>query len=172
MSNHYKPSRIAGLFALNRDMTGSSGAHWLLGGILLAITLLGVLPAEARLGNTFLQCSKLYGTPTGTTEIPGLIPNGVGFHRGEYSITCGFRDNRCVIMVIMRMAPNDPAIRDMPRGDMSLFMTDSFGHTSWTHTRFDSRGSYWRTYDLADRKLYYASYSNSLKMLTLRVEES
>ena len=56
---------------------------------LLLFTVVLALPreSEARLGEPFSQCVKRYGEPTGTIEIPGLITNGVRFHRGEFSIT-------------------------------------------------------------------------------------
>ena len=82
--------------------------------LLLPLITLFATSAEARLGESFEKCAKRYGTPTGSINIPGLLPNGVGFHRGEYSITCGFEDNKCIIMVVTRLVPDDPIQKALP----------------------------------------------------------
>ena len=141
-------------------------------GILFILLLLGLasIEAEARLGDSAKQCVRLYGLPVGDAHIPGLIPNGVAFHRGEYSITCGFEEGVCVIVVVLRMAPQDPRLQPIPREDMTLFMTDNFGHTSWDYTRLDPDGNYWTIHDPAHQRTYHASYTPSMQMLTMRVE--
>lgn len=142
----------------------------------LSLPLLGVLlyfgtlEAQAHLGENPRQCIRRYGAPVGETHVPGLIPNGLAFHRGEYSITCGFEDDRCVIVVILRMAPQDPRLQPIPRDDMTLFMTDNFGHTSWDYTRLDGRGYFWTMHDPRRQRTFHASYAPSLEMLTLRME--
>lgn len=126
--------------------------------------------AEARLGESFSRCQGRYGNPIGTIEIPGLIKNGVRFHRGEFSITCGFEDNKCVTMVVMHLSPTDPFQEGISRDDLDLFMNDNFGHTSWFYTLLSSRESLWKARDLQEPRSYIASYSHSLKMLTMKIE--
>ncbi|MDF1658176.1 MAG: hypothetical protein P1U58_11235 [Verrucomicrobiales bacterium] len=126
---------------------------------------------EARLGESFSQCVKRYGEPIGTIEIPGLITNGVRFHRGEFSITCGFESNRCGTIVVMHLSPSDPKQQPLSRDDIDLFLNDNFGHTSWRYTLLSSRENKWKTYDLEVPRLYVASYSHVLKMLTMSIEQ-
>lgn len=128
--------------------------------------------AFARLGETARECEKIYGKPVGATAVPGLIPNGLEYHRGEYSIICGFEDNECVVVVVLRLSPKNPTLTDIPRSDIGLFMEENFGSTSWVYTRLDSRGKFWKSYDWARQCSYRASYANSLQMLTLQMGDS
>ena len=137
--------------------------------LLLPLITLFATSAEARLCESFEKCAKRYGTPTGSINIPGLLPNGVGFHRGEYSITCGFEDNKCIIMVVTRLVPDDPIQKAIPRDDITFFMRDNFGHTSWVLTQLDKDQSTWSTYDLEDHKPYIATYDSNLEMLTMKI---
>lgn len=136
-----------------------------------SLILAGLSNSQAKLGSTFRQCANLYGAPTGTIDVPGFLPNGVGFHRGEYSITCSFEDDVCVAMIVMRMAPNDPFAHEIAREDMTLFMEDSFGHTSWVYTSLGIEENSWRTYDLDTLCSYTATYHRSLRMLVMRIDE-
>jgi hypothetical protein len=139
---------------------------------LLPVLLLAtLLPAQARLGKTANQCEKIYGKPLGSTTIPGLIPNGLEYHRGEYSIICGFEENECTIVVVLRLSPQNPTAKEIHRDDMTLFMQDNFGQTNWIYTRFDRDGKLWKTYDRENHRSYLASYARKLHMLTLRVEQ-
>lgn len=133
---------------------------------------LPVEQSEARLGCSPKECIKIYGTPTGDTEVPGLIPNGVIFQRGEYSITCGFENGTCTVVVILRHAPESPDIRRIPRDDISLFMHENFGRLSWNFTRLSSLESVWQTHDWRRQVSYEASFAPSLQMLTLRMNRS
>lgn len=123
---------------------------------------------QARLGDSPKQCIKRYGTPTGDTEVPGLIPNGTMFQRGEYSITCGFENDVCVVVVVLRHAPDNPDIHTIPRGDISLFMQENFGKLSWNFTKFSDLESIWKTKNWEEQVSYEATFAPSLQMLTLR----
>ena len=140
---------------------------------LLLFTVVLALPreSEARLGESFSQCVKRYGEPTGTIEIPGLITNGVRFHRGEFSITCGFANGRCETIVVMHLSRNNLRQESLSREDIDLFLYDNFGHTSWVYTLLSERENRWKTYDLEVPRSYVASYSHALKMLTMRIEQ-
>ncbi|GEM_PF-2447315 len=127
--------------------------------------------SEARLGESYSQCVKRYGGPTGTIEIPGLITNGVRFHRGEFSITCGFENDRCGTILVMHLSPGELNQESLSRDDIDLFLNDNFGHTSWVYTLLSSRENRWKTYDLAVPRSYVASYSHALKMLTMSIEQ-
>ena len=137
--------------------------------VLSSLALLQV--SEARLGERYSQCVKRYGEPTGTIEVPGLIENGVRFHRGAFSITCGFEGNRCVTMVVMQLSPGTPVQQAMSREDIDLFLNDNFGHTSFVYTFLGSLKNEWRTYDLEVPRSYEASYSHPLGMLTMSIEK-
>lgn len=140
--------------------------------VLFLALFLSVQHSEARLGSSPRECIKLYGNPTGDTEVPGLIPNGVIFQRGEYSITCGFENGTCTVVVILRHAPDSPDTRQIPRGDISLFMHENFGRLSWNFTRLSRLESIWQTRDWEQRISYEASFAPSLQMLTLRMIRS
>lgn len=145
-----------------------SGGHALTAALFL---LFLTAPAFARLGESPRQCQKIYGKPVGSTVIPGLIPNGIEYHRGEYSVICGFEENRCTIVVVVRLSPTEPTANEIYREDMELFMMDNFGQTNWFYTRFDHHGKLWKTYDWERNRSYLANYSSALEMLTLRMEE-
>ncbi|MEM6279195.1 MAG: hypothetical protein AAF733_06930 [Verrucomicrobiota bacterium] len=141
----------------------------------LALSLLCFLGiqqnCEARLGESYRQCVKFYGEPTGTIEVPGLIENGVRFHRGEFSITCGFENNLCVTVLVMHLSPESPVQQAISREDIDLFLNDNFGHTSWVYTYLGTARNEWRTYDLEFPRNYVASYSYALKMLMMSIEQ-
>lgn len=137
-------------------------------------TLLCLLPLSlgwAKLGENARGCEKLYGKPVGATSVPGLIPNGLEFHRGEYSIICGFEEDQCIVMVVLRLSPRNPTRSGIPRSDIGLFMEENFGTSSAVYTRLDSRGKYWTTYDWTRQQSFHASYAEAIEMLTLRVGE-
>lgn len=127
---------------------------------------------EAKLGSSPRECIKLYGAPTGDTHIPGLVPNAVIFQRGEYSITCGFENGVCSVVVVLRHSPHSPDLKEIPRGDISLFMHENFGRLSWHYTRLSSRESLWETHDWKNQISYSASFAPSLQMLTLKSSRS
>ena len=127
--------------------------------------------AEAKLGESYRGCEKIYGKAVGSTEVPGLIPNGLEFHRGEYSIICGFVDDRCTVVVVLRLSPTNPTEQSLVREDMNLFMEENFGQTNWTYTRLDQRGKFWKTYDFEKQRSYLASYAAPLRMLTMQIVE-
>lgn len=140
-------------------------------GFLPVAILLALTPGSlmAKLGDTPRECLKRYGPPTGHTEVPGLIPSGVMFQRGEYSITCGFENEICTVVVVLRNVPENPAIRTIPREDISLFMHENIGHMSWEFTRFSPIEKFWRTRDWKGKTSYEATFAPSLQMLTLRL---
>ena len=70
-----------------------------------------------------------------------------------------------------QLVPNDPTQKPIPRDDITFFMTDNFGHTSWVLARHEKDGSTWSTYDLEDHKFYIATCDNSLEMLTMKIAE-
>lgn len=138
---------------------------------LLASVFLSIVSnAEARLGDSPRQCIKRYGAPVGTTTVPGFIPNGVEFHRGEYSVICGFEEEVCTVVVVLRLSPLNPTLQGIPRDDISLFMEENFGSTYWTHTVLNNEGKFWRTDDWRHHRSYRASYTSSLQMLTMQIE--
>lgn len=140
--------------------------------LLVSLFLVGFAQkSEARLGESYTQCVKRYGAPTGTIEIPGLITNGVRFHRGEFSITCGFAHNRCVTVVVMHHSPSSPVQEPISREEIDLFLNDNFGHTSFVYTFLGRWENRWKTYDLSSPHLFEASYSHALKMLTMKIEQ-
>lgn len=126
--------------------------------------------ADARLGDSQKQCVKRYGQPTGTIHVPGWVPNGIGFYRGEYAITCGFEDDICVIVVVMRLTTESAIPQPIPREDMLAFMEDNFGTTSWAYTRIDNTGTVWRTHDFFLHQSYVASYVPHLRTLTMSID--
>lgn len=139
--------------------------------LLFLSLLFPVLSAQAKLGSSPRQCLKIYGAPTGDTHVPGLIPNGVIFQRGEYSITCGFEDDVCTVVVILRHSPNNPDISMIPRDDISLFMHENCGGRDWKYTSLSSLESVWRTYSWEKQASYEVTFAPSLQMLTMRMEK-
>lgn len=138
---------------------------------LLFFALFCLVPeADARLGETQRQCIKRYGEPTGTIHVPGWVTNGIGFFRGEYAITCGFEDDICVIMVVMRLPAESAIPQPIPRDDMTAFMEDNFGSTSWAYTRIDNQGTVWKTHDFFEHHSYVASYVPRLRTLTMSID--
>ena len=133
--------------------------------------LLATGSLEAKLGDSPNACIKRYGTPTGDTHVPGLVPNGIMFQRGEYSITCGFENNVCTVVVVLRHVPDSPEVREIPRDDISLFMHENFGTLSWNYTRLSDLDNQWRTRNWNEMKSYEATFAPSLQMLTLRMSQ-
>ncbi len=138
--------------------------------LLFLSLLVPVLSVQAKLGSSPRQCVKLYGLPTGDTDVPGLIPNGVMFQRGEYSITCGFEDEVCTVVVILRHSPDNPDLSLIPREDISLFMHENCGGRDWKYTSFSNLESVWKTCNWEQQVSYVVTFAPSLQMLTLRME--
>ena len=138
--------------------------------LLLLSLLFPVFAAQAKLGSSPRQCVKIYGIPTGDTHVPGLIPNGLMFQRGEYSIACGFEDEVCTVVVILRHSPNNPDLSMIPREDISLFMHENCGGRDWKYTSFSNLESVWKTYSWEKQATYEVTFAPSLQMLTLEME--
>lgn len=137
----------------------------------LVFALISAIPeADAKLGESQRQCVKRYGKPTGTIHVPGWVVNGIGFYRGEYAITCGFEDDICVMMVVMRLTTKSATPQPIPREDMLTFMEENFGTTSWAYTRIDDSGTVWRTHDFFMHQSYVASYVPHLRTLTMSID--
>lgn len=133
--------------------------------------LIPVAGLQAKLGSSPRQCLKIYGAPTGDTDVPGLIPNGIIFQRGEYSITCGFEDEVCTVVVVLRHSPLSPDLKSIPREDISLFMHENCGGVNWNYTMLSDLESVWKTHDWEKHASYVVTFAPSLQMLTLRLEQ-
>ena len=165
MKNYTKQYRY-----LTEVRVSASRALQLVSILLVAFLLIVPSSVEARLGESIQKCSKRYGSPIGSIKLGGLADHGVKFHRGEYSIICGFEDNKCVVMLVSRVSPINPNMTSIPRDDVTLFMTDNFGHTSWVLTKLEKETSTWKTYDLQDYKHYVAIYDTTLQRLTMKID--
>lgn len=149
---------------------GSRPERLLLSLLALFLLAFALPPAEAKLGASPRQCARIYGPPSGDTAVPGLIPDGLIFQRGEYSITCGFERGVCTVVVVLRHSPGNPELEAIPREDISLFIHDNFENRGWTFTRLSSRELLWKTHDWDTQTTYSASFARSLQMLTMKME--